>query len=171
MVVQYQFIFYILWFSNYPCTLCFVLWSSLPANNRRMDGHTEYIVHNSLWPSNYESFSNMNASSFITFFTYMLRQDVIPFWKELFVAVKMTSNIKKHSLYFSCYRPLYKGHSCLLKYFWSKLPYTFWYMCDYIVSYLCKFVTKWHQLLDASLSNNPTVACRKEFILSCFNLE
>ena len=28
----------------------------------------------------------MNASSFITFFTYMLRQNVIPFWKVLFIA-------------------------------------------------------------------------------------
>ena len=39
------------------------------------------------------------------------------------------------------------------------------------MSYLCKFSTKWHQILYASLSNNPKVACRKQFILSCFNLE
>ena len=38
----------------------------------------------------------MNASSFITFFTYMLRLNGIPFWKELFVAFKMAPNIKKH---------------------------------------------------------------------------
>ena len=44
----------------------------------------------------YEGCSNMNASSFITFFTYMLRQNVIPFWIELFVAFKMAPNIKKH---------------------------------------------------------------------------
>ena len=74
----------------------------------------------------YEGCSNMNASSFITFFTFMLRQNVIPFWKELFVAFKMTPNIKKRSLYFSSYRCLYKGHSCILKLFWSKLPYTSW---------------------------------------------
>ena len=30
----------------------------------------------------------------------MLRQNIIPFWKELFVAFKMAPNIKKHSLYF-----------------------------------------------------------------------
>ena len=30
----------------------------------------------------YEGCSNMNASSFIPFFTYMLRQNVITFWKE-----------------------------------------------------------------------------------------
>ena len=35
----------------------------------------------------------MNASSFITFFTYMLRQNVIPFLKELFVAFKMTPTL------------------------------------------------------------------------------
>ena len=38
----------------------------------------------------------MNARSFITFFTYMLRQNGIPFWKELFVAVKMTPNITRN---------------------------------------------------------------------------
>ena len=66
----------------------------------------------------YEGCSNMNASSFITFFTYLLRQNVIPFWKELFVAFKMVPNITKHSLYFSSYIPLYmyKGHSCMLKF-------------------------------------------------------
>ena len=37
----------------------------------------------------YAGCSNMNASSFITFFTYMLRQNVIPFLKELFVAFKI----------------------------------------------------------------------------------
>ena len=36
----------------------------------------------------------MNASSFITFFTYMLRLNVIPLWKEPFVAFKMAPNIK-----------------------------------------------------------------------------
>ena len=98
----------------------------------------------------YEGCSNMNASSFITFFTYMLWQNVIPYWKELFVAFKMVPNIKKHSLYFSSHRRLYKGHFCILKFFWSKLPYTFWYMCGYSVislwvwdkmvpNFICKF--------------------------------
>ena len=39
---------------------------------------------------------NMNASSFITFFTYMLRQNVTPFWKGLFVDFKIAPDIKKH---------------------------------------------------------------------------
>ena len=81
----------------------------------------------------YEGCSNMNASSFITFFTYMPQQNVIPFWKELFVAFKMAPSINKHSLYFSRYRPLYKDHSCILKVFWSKWQCTFWYMCRYNV--------------------------------------
>ena len=88
--------------------------------------------------STYEGCSNMNASSFITFFTYMLRQHVIPSSKELFVAFKMAPNIKKRSLYFSSYRPLYKGHSCILKLFWSKLHARFGTCAD-TVSYLCKF--------------------------------
>ena len=65
----------------------------------------------------YEDCSNMNASSFITYFTYMLRQNAIPFWKELFVVFKMAPSIKKHSQYFSSYRHLYKDHSCILKFF------------------------------------------------------
>ena len=39
----------------------------------------------------------------------MLRQNVIPFLKELFVAFRMAPNIKRHSLYFLSYRRLYKG--------------------------------------------------------------
>ena len=81
----------------------------------------------------YEGCSNISASSFTTFCTYMLRQNFIPFWKELFVAFKMAPNIKKHSLYFLSYRRLYKRHSCIQKFFWSKLPNTFWFMCGYSV--------------------------------------
>ena len=65
----------------------------------------------------YDGCSNMNASSFITFIIYMLRQNVIHFWKELFVAFKMAQNIKEHSLYFLSYRRLCKGHSYILKFF------------------------------------------------------
>ena len=48
----------------------------------------------------YEGCSNMNASSFITFFTYLLGQNVIPFWKELFLAFQMAPN-KRNTHYFS----------------------------------------------------------------------
>ena len=37
----------------------------------------------------------MNDSSFITFFTYMQRQNVIPFWKELFVAFMLSSHQRR----------------------------------------------------------------------------
>ena len=83
----------------------------------------------------------MNASSFITFFTYVLRQNAIPFWKEIFVAFKMAPNIKTHSLYLSSYRSLYNGDSCLLKFFEANCNSRFGTRAD-IVSYLCKFKTK-----------------------------
>ena len=88
------------------------------------------------WNANlvYEDCSNMNARSFITSFTYILRQNFILFWKELFVAFKMAPITKKHSLNLSSYRPLYKGRSCILKFFWSKLKCTFWYMCGHTCS-------------------------------------
>ena len=112
-----------------------IRWNSLGGGGRYshffldMKAWTQHLLHT----PKYEGCSNMNASSFITFFTYMLRQNVIPFWKELFVAFKMTPAIKKHSLYFSSYRRLYKGHSCILKFFVSKLRCTFWYMYRYSV--------------------------------------
>ena len=83
------------------------------------------------------------------------------FWKELFVAFKMTPNIKKHSLYFSSYRRLYKGHSCILAFFGANCHIRFGTCAD-IVSYLCKFETKLHQSLDASLRYIDTVAGRKK---------
>ena len=86
----------------------------------------------------YEDCSNMNASSFITFCTHMLRQNVIAFWKELFIAFKMAPNIKKHTLYFSSYSPLNKGHSCILKFFEANC-YARFGTCAEIVSYFCKF--------------------------------
>ena len=58
-------------------------------NNPAIQGY--WIAKQVSW---YEGSSIMNESSFITFLTYMLRQIVIPFWKELFVAFKMAPNIK-----------------------------------------------------------------------------
>ena len=69
----------------------------------------------------YKNCSHMNASSFIAFYSYMLRQNVILFWKELFVAFKMASNIKKHTLYFSSYRPLFKSHYSYSKVFLKQI--------------------------------------------------
>ena len=42
--------------------------------------------------SYYEGCSNMNASSFILFLTYMLRQNVLHFWKVPFVAFKRNTH-------------------------------------------------------------------------------
>ena len=86
----------------------------------------------------YEGCSNMNANSFITFFTYVLRQNVIPFWKKLSVAFKMTPTIKKHSLYFLSYRRLYKNHFCILKFSEANCNARIGTCAD-IVSYLAKF--------------------------------
>ena len=62
----------------------------------------------------------------------------------------MAPNIKKNSLYFSSYRRLYKGHSCILVFSEANCHARFGTCAD-IVSYLCKFETKWHQIVDASL--------------------
>ena len=43
----------------------------------------------------YEDCSNMNASSFVTFVTYMLRQNGIRFYKGLYVTFKLAPNLKK----------------------------------------------------------------------------
>ena len=52
----------------------------------------------------YEECSNMNASSFITFFTYMLRQNGKRFYKGL----------KKNTVYLSSYSPSNEGHVSIL---------------------------------------------------------
>ena len=56
----------------------------------------------------------MNASSFITFFTYMLRQNSKRFCKGLYVTFKLTSDLKKNTVYLSSYSPLNEGHVSIL---------------------------------------------------------
>ena len=56
----------------------------------------------------------MNASGFITFFTYMLRQNGKRFYKGLYVTFKVAPNLKKNTVYLSSYIPLNKGHVCIL---------------------------------------------------------
>ena len=48
-----------------------------------------------IWLVKYESCSNMNESSFITFFTYMLRQNDKRFYKGLYVTFKLEPDLKK----------------------------------------------------------------------------
>ena len=56
----------------------------------------------------------MNASSFITFFTYMLQQNVKRFFKEIYVTFKLAPGIKKNTVYLSSYSPLSEGHISIL---------------------------------------------------------
>ena len=62
----------------------------------------------------YEGCSNMNASGFITFFTYMLRQNGKRFYKGLYVTFKVAPDQKKNTVYLSSYSPLNEGHVCIL---------------------------------------------------------
>ena len=55
----------------------------------------------------------MNASSFITFFTYMLRQNGKRFYKGLYT-FKLAPDLKKNTVYISNYIPLNEGHVSIL---------------------------------------------------------
>ena len=93
----------------------------------------------------------------------MLRQNAIPFWKELFVAFKMASNIKNTHYFPRVTDPYIKAAPVYLRFSEANCNTCFGTCADK-VSYLCKFETKRHQLLDANLSNNLKVACGKNFI-------
>ena len=56
----------------------------------------------------------MNASSFIIFVTYMLRQNGIRFYKGLFITLKLAPDLKKNAVYLSSYSPLNEGHFFIL---------------------------------------------------------
>ena len=56
----------------------------------------------------------MNASSFITFVTYMLRQNGIRFYKGLDVTFKLAPDLKKNTIYLSSYSPLSAGRFSIL---------------------------------------------------------
>ena len=56
----------------------------------------------------------MNASSFITFFTYILRQNGIRFYEGLYVAFKLAPDLKKNTVYLSSCSSLNEGHLSLL---------------------------------------------------------
>ena len=65
----------------------------------------------------YEGCSNMNASSFITFFTYVLRQNGNRFYKELYVTFKLVQNLKNSIVNTVCltsYSPSNEGHVSIL---------------------------------------------------------
>ena len=56
----------------------------------------------------------MNASSFITFFTYMLQQNGKRFYKGLYVTFKLAPELKKNTVYLSSYSPLNEGRVSIL---------------------------------------------------------
>ena len=56
----------------------------------------------------------MNASSFITFFTYILQKNGKRFYKELYVSFKLALDIKTNTVYLSNYSPLNEGHVNIL---------------------------------------------------------
>ena len=56
----------------------------------------------------------MNASSFITFFTYMLRENGKRFYKGLYVTFKLAPDLKKNTVYLLSYSPLNEGHVSIL---------------------------------------------------------
>ena len=62
----------------------------------------------------YEGCSNMNASSFITFFTYVLRQNGKRFYKGLYVTFKLAQNSKKNTVCLTSYSPSNEGHVSIL---------------------------------------------------------
>ena len=64
--------------------------------------------------SPYEGCSSINASSFLTFFTYMLRQNGKRFYKGLYVTFKLAPDLKKNKVYLSSYSPLIEGHVNIL---------------------------------------------------------
>ena len=56
----------------------------------------------------------MNASSFITFDTYKLRQNGIRFCKRIDVTYKLEPDLKKNTIYLSSYSPLSVGRCIIL---------------------------------------------------------
>ena len=62
----------------------------------------------------YEGCSNMNASSFLTFFTYVLRQNGKRFYKGLYVTFKLAQNLKKNTVCLTSYSPSNEGHVSIL---------------------------------------------------------
>ena len=56
----------------------------------------------------------MYASSLITFFTCMLRQNGIRFYKGLYVIFNLAPDLKKNTVYISSYSPLNEGHFSIL---------------------------------------------------------
>ena len=99
--------------------------------------------------SKYEGCSNMNASSFITFDTYMLQQNGIRFYKGLYVTFKLAPDLKTNTVYLSSYSPLNEG---LLSILTNSMLWIYqWYRRAYNSSInrwnFLKFFTKYSHIL------------------------
>ena len=62
----------------------------------------------------YEGCSNMNKSSFINFFTYILRQNGTRFYKGLYVTFNLAPDLKKKTVNLLSYSHLNEGYSSIL---------------------------------------------------------
>ena len=85
-----------------------------PMDKGRIPRDLFEIIHCYFRAGVYEGCSNMNASCFITFFTYMLRQNGKRFYKGLYVTFKMAPDLKKNTIYLLSYSPLNEGHVSIL---------------------------------------------------------
>ena len=56
----------------------------------------------------------MNASSLVTFFTYMIQQNGKRFNKGLYVTFILAPDLKKITVYLLSYSPLNEGHVSIL---------------------------------------------------------
>ena len=56
----------------------------------------------------------MNASGFISFFTYMLQQNGNYFYKGLYVTFKLAPDLKNYTVYLSSYSLLKEGDVYIL---------------------------------------------------------
>ena len=56
----------------------------------------------------------MNSSSFITFGTYMLRENGIRFYNGLYITFKLAPDLKKNTVSLASYSPLNKGYPSIL---------------------------------------------------------
>ena len=66
------------------------LYAKIKVQNSLASAHSNQRFH-------YEGCSNMNASSFITFFTYMLQQNGKRFYKGIYVTFKLAPDLKKNT--------------------------------------------------------------------------
>ena len=86
-------------------------WLKKPTHDNIIEAKKAYLQSSF---GRYEGSSNMNASSFITFVTYMLRQNGICFYKGLYLTFKLAPDLKKNTVYLSSYIPLNEGHLSIL---------------------------------------------------------